>query len=555
MADYIIFDKAPTITFTCNTPIYDWYINTQESSEKTRLSGVITTGNCAKEFLLSDVEAEIKIRGNYTSNYSKKPFQIKFNDKQNLFGLNKGNKHKKWILLAEYNDGSMLRNALAFYMAQQMDKDTDVWVPTFTFAHFYITDSETTYYMGLYLLVDQKEQAKKRVNVFEPEDGYEGTDIGYFFERDDYVQNETDPIFTITFGEYSPAKPTYVNHESNRWARQCNGRSLKYDGYSIHSKITNDNQITYLKMKVLQFYEVLYRAAINEEAYIINENEEVVPDPTLTPRQAVERIVNLKSFVNTYILQDIVCNPDIAHSSFYLSLDMSTEGDKKLTLCCPWDFDLALGLAKNFQESPAVDNLWANHTSYNPWVYLLSQTTWFMDLVEEKWQWLYDHYFFRKSLNMLETYSKNYRQEFEQNFDEWDIKWEHHKTWNQDWKSPVSLVKPSYADVANEAEAKDLLETWVNTRYVTLHGLYHGQGSTDWPDEPEPTPPVPPKPPMPIWMKANNERRYQFRGLSKDIKPTKETFPCLGNGSILIEMDTGKMFMYDEENDVWYLLK
>ena len=93
--DYIIFDSVPTITFTCEGSIHDWYANTTEESERTKISGSITTSGCAGDFVIQGAAAEIKIRGNYTANYDKKPFQIKFNQKQNLFGLNKYSAHKK----------------------------------------------------------------------------------------------------------------------------------------------------------------------------------------------------------------------------------------------------------------------------------------------------------------------------------------------------------------------------------------------------------------------------------------------------------------------------
>ena len=40
------------------------------------------------------------------------------------------------------------------------------------------------------------------------------------------------------------------------------------------------------------------------------------------------------------------------------------------------------------------------------------------------------------------------------------------------------------------------------------------------------------------------EKIYEFRGLSTDEKPTKR----VGNGSTFIEIDTGKIFMFDEKN-------
>ena len=45
-----------------------------------------------------------------------------------------------------------------------------------------------------------------------------------------------------------------------------------------------------------------------------------------------------------------------------------------------------------------------------------------------------------------------------------------------------------------------------------------------------------------------DQQTYDFRGLSKDIKPVSE---YVGNGSTFIEMDTGKVFMYDAENKIW----
>ena len=41
-----------------------------------------------------------------------------------------------------------------------------------------------------------------------------------------------------------------------------------------------------------------------------------------------------------------------------------------------------------------------------------------------------------------------------------------------------------------------------------------------------------------------NEKTYEFRGLSTDEKPIER----IGNGSIFIEMDTGKVFIFDEQN-------
>ncbi len=46
---------------------------------------------------------------------------------------------------------------------------------------------------------------------------------------------------------------------------------------------------------------------------------------------------------------------------------------------------------------------------------------------------------------------------------------------------------------------------------------------------------------------ATDDKTYEFRGLSTDVKPTER----VGNGSIFIEMDTGKVYMFDKQNTEW----
>lgn len=45
---------------------------------------------------------------------------------------------------------------------------------------------------------------------------------------------------------------------------------------------------------------------------------------------------------------------------------------------------------------------------------------------------------------------------------------------------------------------------------------------------------------------------HEFFGLSKDVKPT-ELFNGvrIPNGSIFVEIDTKKIYMFDEENQEW----
>lgn len=54
--------------------------------------------------------------------------------------------------------------------------------------------------------------------------------------------------------------------------------------------------------------------------------------------------------------------------------------------------------------------------------------------------------------------------------------------------------------------------------------------------------------------RENNKKTYvqvELRGLSGDDKPTQLGEDYVDNGSIYIEIDTGKIFFYDLENELW----
>ena len=43
----------------------------------------------------------------------------------------------------------------------------------------------------------------------------------------------------------------------------------------------------------------------------------------------------------------------------------------------------------------------------------------------------------------------------------------------------------------------------------------------------------------------------ELRGLSTDEKPSEINGKAISNGSAFIEIDTGKVFLYDSENEEW----
>ncbi len=109
---------------------------------------------------LSDLfdNIELKGRGNSTWGWPKASFQIKFNDKTDLFGMGKS---RRWVLLANYFDKSNLRNALAFYLDGLLGNK---YALKGKFIELYDNES----YVGIYYLTEKIEIGKENIKLHDP---------------------------------------------------------------------------------------------------------------------------------------------------------------------------------------------------------------------------------------------------------------------------------------------------------------------------------------------------------------------------------------------------
>lgn len=110
--------------------------------------------NCDGE--LENVTGGIRLRGNSTMGFAKKPYRIKFDKKQSLFGLPKA---KSWVLLAEYLDPSALHNYTAFKLASEFDGLA--FTPSPYKVNIYLNGE----YVGLYTLCEQVQENEGRMNI------------------------------------------------------------------------------------------------------------------------------------------------------------------------------------------------------------------------------------------------------------------------------------------------------------------------------------------------------------------------------------------------------
>jgi len=145
---------------------------------------------------VSGVDCTIKVRGHSSSRGEKKPFNFKFDSKQELLGLGKG---KKWALLSNMYDKTQLRNLLAFGFADDIGMP---YVQQSTFVDVYLNGE----YLGLYQLCEPVDVDKTKVDI--DEEGNEALleiepRAGY--SNDNWIYS---PHYKLLLGFNAPEDPT-----------------------------------------------------------------------------------------------------------------------------------------------------------------------------------------------------------------------------------------------------------------------------------------------------------------------------------------------------------
>ena len=125
---------------------------------------------------LDDTPMNIKGRGNVTWKYPKKPFALKFDSKVSLLDMNKD---KKWILLANWRDRTLLRNDAAFWLSKRSGL-------AYTVNGQFVELEFNGVHRGNYYLCEQIKISKDRVNITEMKEGYTDKTGGFLMEIDSY---------------------------------------------------------------------------------------------------------------------------------------------------------------------------------------------------------------------------------------------------------------------------------------------------------------------------------------------------------------------------------
>ncbi len=287
----------------------------------------------------------IKGRGNTSWAQTKKPYNIKLNKKADLFGMGKD---KKWCLIANSTDATMLRNSLVFDLAYNIGVDTSGFTHQ---VNLYLNGE----YAGLYMLTEKVDIGESRIDIFDLEGETEDVNTK---DLDKYplggVQN-SQMWGTIKYAEI-PNNPENITggyilelEKIYRYPNEASG-FISDIGQAVVVKTpeyASKAQIEYISKYYQAFEDALYSSTgYNSEGKHYSE------------------YIDVASLARMYVIMEFTSIFDGCSSSFFMWKDV----DGKITFGPAWDYDNSLG---HGQENTLINHV-KNTADPN---YLFIQTT------------------------------------------------------------------------------------------------------------------------------------------------------------------------------------
>ncbi|MBQ2121850.1 MAG: CotH kinase family protein, partial [Bacteroidaceae bacterium] len=122
----------------------------------------------------------IRGRGNSSWNYPKKPYALKLDEASEILGMPA---HKRWVLLANYMDRTLLRNHMAFKIGEASGLP---YTPRGQFVEVVMNGK----HIGNYYLCEQIKIGENRVNIHEIKAGDSTATGGFLLELDKYFDED-----------------------------------------------------------------------------------------------------------------------------------------------------------------------------------------------------------------------------------------------------------------------------------------------------------------------------------------------------------------------------
>ena len=229
----------------------------------------------------------VRQRGNGSRTFPKKPYRIKWDKKHRV--LDAPAKAKKWTLINNYGDKTLMRNILALDLSRRLEME---YTPYCTSVDVMLNGE----YKGNYQLSDQVEVNKNRLNIEEMDStcvaGEELTG-GYLVEVDAYAYEETSYFYS-------------------------------YQGNPVTIKHPADDEI------LPEQYNYIYDYFNQMESALFATNFK-------DTEKGYRKYLDLDSFLRHFLIGEFAGNTDTYWSTYM----HKHRNEAQFHVCPVWDFDLA----------------------------------------------------------------------------------------------------------------------------------------------------------------------------------------------------------------------
>ena len=334
---YVFQTEVPTLKITASSQISSKYSYVSAGYEMVSDSGdydFTATG-------------EVRLRGNYTLTMVKKPYRVKFSEKNEVVGMPKS---KSWYLLNEATDFSLMRNYLGYTYAN--------YIMDYSLRARYVNVELNGDYRGIYLMTDKRGEGKDRVPITLTDD----ETTGWIIEMDNRAIGGDNPLNTTAY-------------------KYCIEEGIEFGKNAFYCEITDKN--TGKKAK---------------PAFVISEPSEPTPEQFTKIYNYVkvcaislstdifDEYIDIDSLVRYYMVEELWHNTDVGSVYFYRE---NGEEGTKMKMGPVWDLDLSCGISKILPDGKT--------NTYDGWYYFDQN-----EIIKP----VYNHEKFREALkkNWNETY-------------------------------------------------------------------------------------------------------------------------------------------------------
>jgi len=374
--------------------------------------------------------AAAKGRGNSSWTFDKKSYSVKLDKKVDLCGMGAS---KKWALVANHYDKSLLRNSLAGFVGSKMTKLA--WTPKSRPVDLYLNGA----YRGSYLLIERiavtdpaKKKAGDAVRIAVPELDSESTNNtgGYVLEWD--FRKGADHNVAVGSKGYVGIKEPENDYD----------KAGKNTGQGITAA-----QVKYI------------------DGYLDAANKALFGKDFKSSTKGWRKYISLPSAVDYYIAMELMKPLD---GNMYASVYMYKKPNGKLYFGPLWDFDMAAGNTDRGGKLAAADAWYLRDplkiAARQPKAATAATVTWFNRLnddpgfrkaVSKRWKQVYSS--LKKSDSFLTSQSALISKSASANFKMWNVKeklrdyhivkgsWSKEVSYLRSWlKSRISWMNKQY---------------------------------------------------------------------------------------------------------------